>query len=199
MLGKKIDEKKNYIARKAIDVFSSRGYKESSLQDVAVRAKLSKAGIYHYFKSKSDLLAYIVLKNTDKGICRLRECLSESLSDNPDRKQVFEKLIRVYGDEVLSRHKESLLVLRERHQITGRNKKVLTEKERELFRLIRDTLGQVVNRNKKINLNLASFQIMSMLHWMGYWFNEKGTLSKQEAIDQTIYLIFHGILESKNS
>ncbi len=61
MIEKRRTAKKDYIAKKAIDVFSALGYKESSLQDIATKGKFSKAGIYHYFKSKSELLSYILL------------------------------------------------------------------------------------------------------------------------------------------
>jgi hypothetical protein len=112
--------------------------------------------------------------------------------------QSFEKLIRLYAEEILNKHKIGLLILRERHQLAGTNKKILTEKERAIFRLLRDKLKQVPNRKKKINVNLMSFQIMSMIHWMGYWFNPKGTLSKREIIDQTMSVIFTGILGKKD-
>ena len=51
MFGKNTSKKREYIARIAGDVFFAKGYKESSLQDVSAKSKISKAGIYHYFKS----------------------------------------------------------------------------------------------------------------------------------------------------
>lgn len=198
MVEKKRDKKKEFIAKIAIDVFFAKGYKESSLQDIASKGKLSKAGIYHYFKSKSDLLFYILLHQTDSGLQQLEDCLEMTVRERLAPLQSFEKLIRLYIEELLNKHKISLVILRERHQITGTNKKILTQKERAIFRLLRNKLNQVPNRKKKININLMSFQIMSMIHWMGYWFDPKGTLSKKEAIDQTISVIFTGILDSKN-
>jgi hypothetical protein len=40
-----------------------------------------------------------------------------------------------------------------------------------------------------------SFQIISMTHWMGYWFDSKGSLSESDAIDQMVDIIFNGILD----
>ena len=197
MIEKRRTAKKDYIAKKAIDVFSALGYKESSLKDIATKGKFSKAGIYHYFKSKSELLSYILLSNTDSFFNRLEKSLDSALKERLNPQKTFEKLIRTYADELLSNIKVSLLILRERHQLTGAKKKILTEKERAIFRLIRDRLKHVPERNTKININLASFQIMSMIHWMGYWFDERGTISKKEAINQTIHLAFHGILKIK--
>jgi AcrR family transcriptional regulator len=198
MVEKKLDKKKDFIAKIAIDVFFAKGYKESSLQDIANKGKLSKAGIYHYFKSKSDLISYILLRQTNSGLQRLEDCLEMTVREQLTPLQSFEKLIKLYAEEILNKHKIGLLILRERHQLAGTNKKILTEKERAIFRLLRDKLKQVPNRKKKINVNLMSFQIMSMIHWMGYWFNPKGTLSKREIIDQTMSVIFTGILGKKD-
>lgn len=195
MVEKKRDKKREFIAKIAVDVFSTKGYKESSLQDIASKGKLSKAGIYHYFKSKSDLLFYILLKQTNHGLQLLEDCLAMTVREQLTPLLSFEKLIRLYTEEILDKHKIALLILRERHQLVGTNKKILTEKERAIFRLLRDNLKQVPNRKKKINVNLMSFQIMSMIHWMGYWYDPKGTLSKRGVVDQMMSVIFTGILE----
>jgi len=60
-----IKERKDFIADVATRVFSKKGYQTASLQDVAMEAEISKAGIYHYFVSKTDILAYILLRNSD--------------------------------------------------------------------------------------------------------------------------------------
>jgi AcrR family transcriptional regulator len=195
MVEKKRDKKREFIAKIAVDVFSTKGYKESSLQDIASKGKLSKAGIYHYFKSKSDLLFYILLKQTNHGLQLLEDCLAMTVREQLTPLLSFEKLIRLYTEEILDKHKIALLILRERHQLVGTNKKILTEKERAIFRLLRDNLKQVPNRKKKINVNLMSFQIMSMIHWMGYWYDPKGTLSRRGVVDQMMSVIFTGILE----
>ncbi|NMD04239.1 MAG: helix-turn-helix transcriptional regulator, partial [Deltaproteobacteria bacterium] len=50
MIEKRRTAKKDYIAKVAVDVFFQKGYKESSLEDISNKGKISKAGIYHYFK-----------------------------------------------------------------------------------------------------------------------------------------------------
>jgi len=198
MINKRQISMKDYIAKNAIDVFASMGYKEASLENIANKCKLSKAGIYHYFKSKSEILSYILFQNTENGLKMLEECNMYILEEKIDPLKAFDLLIRTYANVILTNKKVSLLILRERHQLNGLEKDILTEKERKIYRLIRDALKKISNINKEINFNLASFHVMSMIHWMGYWYNDKGTLSKDEAINQTVHLIFHGILENFN-
>lgn len=47
------------ILKIALQLFLQRGYKDVSYQDIIKKTGLSKGAIYHYFKSKEDLLAHV--------------------------------------------------------------------------------------------------------------------------------------------
>ena len=55
-----LTEKKKDIMDTALNLFSVNGYSETSMQDIASHCNISKATIYKFFKSKEELLAYIV-------------------------------------------------------------------------------------------------------------------------------------------
>jgi TetR/AcrR family transcriptional regulator, cholesterol catabolism regulator len=61
-----LEDKKDVIAEMAAGVFGQKGYNASSLQDAARQAGIGKAGLYHYFKSKEDILFYISHLNAPK-------------------------------------------------------------------------------------------------------------------------------------
>jgi AcrR family transcriptional regulator len=196
MFGKSLDEKKAYIAKIAGEIFYAKGFMESSLQDISAKGNLSKGGIYHYFKSKEEILLFILLNNTEQGITSLKATLNSSKERQLDSMETFKEIIRTYANHILNNKKVSLLVLRERHQLSGKNRKSLVEQERIIFKFIRKQIEQISNIKKKFNINLIVFQLISMIHWMGYWFDEKGTLSREQAIEQSICIILDGILEN---
>jgi len=195
MSAERSQERKDYIGTIAGGIFYEKGFKASSLKDIALKGGISKAGIYHYYKTKEEILLYILLKNTEDGVKALRQVLRQSKALRLGPRKSFEGLIRAYAAHLLKSRKISLLVLRERHQLAGEYRNILREQEKSVFRLIRDQLANIPNTNKHLNLNLVSFQIMSMIHWMGYWFDARGLLSQAAAIDQTIMVIFNGMLE----
>ena len=198
MFAKSLDEKKEYIAKIAGDVFFAKGYKGSSLQDISAKGKISKAGIYHYYKSKGDILSYVLLRYAEGGINALMQCLRTAEEKKLNPKESFEALSKTYARYLLRNRKISLVVLRDRHQLMEKERKKLIEKERTIFQLFRSKLQEIPNISSRTNINLISFQIISMTHWMGYWFDSKGSLSESEAIDQMMNIIFNGILDSKN-
>lgn len=52
-------ERKNNIAEAAVEVFSENGFSETTVQQIADEANISKGSIYLYFDSKSDILLKI--------------------------------------------------------------------------------------------------------------------------------------------
>jgi AcrR family transcriptional regulator len=53
------------ILRTALDVFAERGYRGTSVRELAAAAGLSQAGLLHYFDSKEELYAEILRKRDD--------------------------------------------------------------------------------------------------------------------------------------
>jgi TetR/AcrR family transcriptional regulator, cholesterol catabolism regulator len=188
-------ERKDFISKTATKVFSEKGYKTSSLQDVAKRANISKAGLYYYFKSKEAVLAYILIKNSDIFLKKLQERVKESEDQGLSPEDSFKKLIETYAKHVNSDKDRRSVVLRERHQLSGKNKKELFRREEAMFRLMRDELQKIPNLEEKINQNVITFLLISMSHWLGYWFNEGKELSLEDIIDQNIGVVFHGMLK----
>ena len=80
---------KNKIISSAAKLFSERGYDETTLQDIMKLSGLSKGAIYHYFKSKQEILDY--LSNYEK------ELVSDFLKKLVDNKELTakEKIERV--------------------------------------------------------------------------------------------------------
>lgn len=195
MFGKSLEEKREYIAKIALGVFCAKGYKESSLQDISVKGNISKAGIYHYFKTKEDILSYILFNYTEIAIKALKDTLETNEKNKLDDRQSVVELIKTYANHLLKNRKNSLLVLRERHQFSEKNRKKLLQQERTIFLIMKNELKKVPNLNTKININLISFKIISMIHWMGYWLKDHGELTQAEAINQGIDLFFNGILD----
>lgn len=66
--------RKDDILRVATGLFKARGYHGTRMDDVAEAAKLNKATVYYYYKSKADILYEIYLKATGETL----EIIAES-------------------------------------------------------------------------------------------------------------------------
>jgi AcrR family transcriptional regulator len=72
----------NAILQAAISVMAEHGYHGTSVRDIAERAGLSPAALYHHFQSKQDVLVTIMERGIDHLLARTRAALGEA-GDRP--------------------------------------------------------------------------------------------------------------------
>ena len=92
-----LNKRKRTIGKVGAELFSKKGYTETSMEDIAAAAKLSKGGIYHYFPSKAEVLYFILdnfmniilkdlpeeLEQIDDGLEKLRRLISRHIDLYP--------------------------------------------------------------------------------------------------------------------
>jgi len=188
------EEKRDDLAKVAEKVFAEKGYQSASLQDVAAEAGISKAGVYHYFKTKEEILSHIMIRNSDIFLDKLKRCIEESEEEGLPPQLSFTRLIEIYARHINSDRDKRSIVLRERHQLTGKRRSELYLREQAIFRLMKGELLKIKRLDKAIDPNVVTFLIISMSHWVGYWYRDGGVLDLDGVIDQNIKAIFHGIL-----
>ncbi len=195
MIKLSLEERKDYLSKIASKVFGEKGYQSASLQDVAREAMISKAGVYHYFKSKEEILAYILIKISDQFLEKLKGGIKENKEQGLSSEDSFKKLMEIYARHVNNEKYKRSLVLRERHQLTGTNKNALYRKEQAIFRLIKTELQKIRNLDHSIDPNVITFLFISMSHWLGYWVKDGKNLNLEAIINQNIKVISHGMLK----
>lgn len=57
-----MNDSREHILRTAFSLFTSKGYKAVTMQDLENSTKLTKGAFYHYFKSKEDLFQAVIEK-----------------------------------------------------------------------------------------------------------------------------------------
>ena len=61
----KADEKKRIITKVAQKIFSKYGLIKTTVDEIAKAARMGKASLYHYFKSKEDIFKEVVDTKTN--------------------------------------------------------------------------------------------------------------------------------------
>ncbi|NLA95248.1 MAG: TetR/AcrR family transcriptional regulator [Clostridiaceae bacterium] len=88
----KIESRKR-ILKASRKLFSTQGYEDTMIEEIARRAKVSKATVYNYFPNKESLLIGIV----DEVADRVEELLETNLDDCPDSlcklRRVLEEIV----------------------------------------------------------------------------------------------------------
>ena len=67
------EEKRRLILKVATEVFAEKGFNESTISQIAKKAKIAEGGIYVYFKNKEDLLFSIPEERMENFLSGLRQ------------------------------------------------------------------------------------------------------------------------------
>ena len=90
--GNSVKRKEN-ILEAALLCFNEKGYHKTSIDDIAIKGKISKGGIYYHFKSKDDLF----LKLFNFRLNRYIEQLKSYIQEESDPEKRIRILIQKWG------------------------------------------------------------------------------------------------------
>jgi TetR/AcrR family transcriptional regulator, cholesterol catabolism regulator len=202
------DQKLELILRTSARIFAEKSYHSTSMRDISRATGVSLAGLYHYCKSKEELLFLI----QDHCFGRVLERLEERIKASEDP---MEKL-RIFVDnhlsffaanmaemKVLSHEAESLAgdlhehVSARKRQYTRMARRVLSEVQQAAI----SSSGRAPRRNghrergaKPIDLTIATYALFGMMNWIYNWYDPRGKLSVSQLVDNITRLFLAGFL-----
>ncbi len=200
------DQKLEHILRTSARIFAEKSYHSTSMRDISRATGVSLAGLYHYCKSKEELLFLI----QDHCFGRVSESLEQRIKDIDDP---FEKL-HIFIDNHLSffaaNMAEMKVLSHEAESLEGElHKHVSTRKEkyaklaRKILREIQDTSGarpsgrgNGTNGNARVDLTVATYALFGMMNWIYNWYDPRGKLSVANLVDNITRLFLNGFLSS---
>jgi len=70
------DEKRARVLAASVEIFGARGYRATSMNEIAAEVGLSKPTLYHYFRNKEELLVRIYSEVLDESLRMARESVA---------------------------------------------------------------------------------------------------------------------------
>lgn len=100
---KKPEERRAEIVAAARELFEQQQYEKTTMKDVMDALGIAKGTIYHYFKSKDELLEAVIEQSVDEYIAGLQAILDETDKNALDRMRVL-----ITAGQVADEHEEIL-------------------------------------------------------------------------------------------
>ena len=189
------DQKLEHILRTSARIFAEKSYHSTSMRDIARETNVSLAGLYHYCKSKEELLFLI----QDHCFGRVLERLEESIKEVGDP---FEKL-RVFIDNHLSffaaNMAEMKVLSHEAESLAGDLHKDVSTKKDRYAKLARKILREIQEQNGargSVDVTVATYALFGMMNWIYNWYDPRGKLSVNQLVDNITRLFLSGFLSS---
>jgi len=171
----------NEIVEAAVKLFDEKGYKATSIRDIAASINLTQGTIYHYVKSKEELLFEIndrlisfVLGNQEEILNMKGSCAN--------------KIRRVMQDifETLANYNPYVMVLiREYKNLSGDNLRTIIEKRDQYEGLVQKIIEEGIRKKefRVIDPNISTKALFGMCNWATIWLRPQGRMSVEDIID----------------
>jgi AcrR family transcriptional regulator len=201
------DQKLELILRASARIFAEKSYHSTSMRDISRATGVSLAGLYHYCKSKEELLFLIQDHCFGRVLQRLEERL-QSESDPIARLHIFiDNHLSFFAAnmaemKVLSHEAESLAgdlhehVSTRKRQYTRRARKMISEVQQAAINSQRPPRrnGQPRKNSRPVDITVATYALFGMMNWIYNWYDPRGKLSVSQLVDNITRLFLTGFL-----
>lgn len=90
------ETRKESIYKAGLALLSSKGYAETSMEDIATQSRISKANLYYHFKNKRELYIELIKYHRNQYLEKIQNIIKNATS----AKEVLEKIFAV-GENIL--------------------------------------------------------------------------------------------------
>lgn len=181
----------NEIVDAAAMLFREKGFVATSLEDIAREVGMYKGSLYHYIKSKEDLLFAVVREPAERILNELRELSALDLPPAEKIRRVTRSHVRVleenftycsvYLEEVAGRHRSDEWSAMDREYVAAIVRVIEEGQERGEF-------------GKSLDARTTTLALIGSLNWLTHWYRPDGELKGAEVADRYCDIFLVGML-----
>lgn len=180
------------IVAAATDLFGRQGYEATTTRQIAEAAQVTKGALYHWFKTKEDLLTSIYRELLAEQTERLSTIAS---GDGPVDVRLHDAVVDLFAH--LDDHAEALTVSARSIHLVGGEHAAAVRGERRRYQdlflgLIQEGQDAGVFR-KDVLAGVITNTFLSSVSQIHTWYRPKGPLTRRELGDQMVALFMAGI------
>lgn len=184
-------EKQQDLLRNAAAVIAEQGMDKASMSQIAERAGVSKALLYHYYPGKDALIFAIIHTHLAEVDAAVEAADDEALADR-DR---LRKLVGAVLDVYRGADNEHIVQLNAKRALTADQQQELAAIERRIvrrFSLVIDRINPEL-RNGRPLLMPVTMSLFGMMNWVYMWFKDGGPVTREDYADIATTLILEGV------
>ena len=187
------DDKRRALLAVAARLFATHGFDRTSVSEIAVKARVSKALLYHYYPGKAALLYDII----NVHLATVADALAEADNADASPEEHLFGLVRATlfsYREAAALHKVQLNELEkldtdQQQALRALERKIVTTMARAVKRLN----PALLERDEEQLLKPLTMSLFGMLNWTHLWFRDDGPLSREDYARFATRLLVEGV------
>ena len=181
--GSRAEEQRRRILAAAVDVFSRRGYRAASMNDIAEGVGLSKPTLYHYVRTKQDLLVQVYEEVLDESLESARKIVAAA----PSPREAVRGLI-VERVAYTCEHQDLLKIcFEEESELPPGLATPILERRRAYEAVVLEVvLAQLSASGRELPMTPKAFvnTCLGAANWVYKWYDPSGPLSPRALGEQ---------------
>ena len=176
------DNKQKRISAVAADLISTEGYQGTSLQKIADKVGVHKSTLFHYIKSKKDLLVHILEESGSNLTANLERISSLDKSEPAEKlRAAFENHLRSVIDDIGGLN----IYLNEMKMLPLKYRKIYTQHRKNYEKYFENIVTEMKERGyfEGLDAKIVTFGILGMLNSIPRWYRPDGRLTIKEVAD----------------
>ena len=166
----------------AARIFSEKGYHATSVQDIADAVGLLKGSLYHYIRSKEQLLARLFEGALEDTIREL-----ETIAGRPARaSERLADMVRAYVRAVTDNMDAVGIYMREWRSLPPPELARVRSRRRAMRKLFEDVIAEGARRDEfgVRDPKIAALAVLGMCNWLYEWYRPRGRLGPDVLADE---------------
>lgn len=182
--------RRDVILDAAARLFGYRGYRATSLVDVATEAGVTKQAIYYHFSGKEALLVELHDRIVSAAIARARRVIEQE----PEPGVALERILEHHVITLLSNVDANLTLNRERGALSPQGESRVRAREREYETILRDVYrsGASAGVFRGVDPTLAVGALLGACNWAYQWFRPGRGMGVQRVARELSRLLARG-------
>lgn len=180
------------VFRTAAQIILQKGYDATSVSDIANALGITKAGLYHYIRGKTDLL-YEIMKYGLRELNREVMIPARKIADSEERL----RFIILTNARLVTRGDGAVTILvEEARALSPAQFRAVTRLKRGYLDMLRETLEELRLQGKlrDVNTTVAAFSIIANINWLSRWYQPDGALTAEEITHQIADIALSGFM-----
>ena len=179
----------------AIQLFAHKGFKGTSIRDIADAHDVSVSNIYHYFGNKEGLWLAII----ERSVKDLPKRLSTAVESHSDPIERLRVLVRTHLENVERHHQEARIFFVDESMLSPDGSKMIRAVQQKIFDIYVKEISAMMELGllRVENVKITALNILALINWHLRWFQVDGSLPATVLQDYIIDFALNGILGRK--
>jgi TetR/AcrR family transcriptional regulator, cholesterol catabolism regulator len=190
--------KEQEIISVAARLFKEKGYRTTTLEDIAAAVGMLKGSLYYYIRSKEELLYLVVRDPIRQAYNKLEEIVN---ADAPVRTKIAQAIANHMT--LFHQHYPHIAVyLHDYHHLMEKLQDNVIETPKHYQRLWAALLQQGIDSGElrqDMDVKVAAYAILGMCNWVYRWYKPTGKLPAEGVADVFTKLVLEGLCLISNA